>query len=124
MKRRRQSMLNGVRPSVLLYDWDNTLVDGWAGITAALNAAFGEFGHPLWSVEDTRNRVRVSLRESFPVMFGNRWERARDIFYDALTAQHLDHNSAMAGVLDVLELGPRGHKAWCPTRRGCFFAVK
>ncbi|MDB5401792.1 MAG: family hydrolase, partial [Rhodopila sp.] len=26
------------RPSVLLYDWDNTLVDGWAGITAALNA--------------------------------------------------------------------------------------
>ena len=28
-------------PAVLLYDWDNTLVDGWAGITAALNAVFG-----------------------------------------------------------------------------------
>ncbi len=55
------------RPSVLLYDWDNTLVDGWAGITAALNAVFAEFGHPLWTKEDTRNRVRVSLRESFPV---------------------------------------------------------
>ena len=55
------------RPTVLLYDWDNTLVDGWAAITAALNAVFTEFDHPLWSVEDTRNRVRVALRESFPV---------------------------------------------------------
>ena len=42
------------RPAVLLYDWDNTLVDGWAAITAALNAVFTEFNHPLWSVEDTR----------------------------------------------------------------------
>ncbi len=80
-----------VRPSVLLYDWDNTLVDGWAGIAAALNAVFSAFDMPLWTAEDTRNRVRVSLRESFPAMFGDQWERARDIFYEALTHQHLDH---------------------------------
>jgi len=47
----------------------------------ALNATFTAFGHKLWTVDDTRNRVRVSLRESFPVMFGDRWEQARDIFY-------------------------------------------
>jgi phosphoglycolate phosphatase len=93
------------RPAVLLYDWDNTLVDGWAGITAALNAAFGAFGHPLWSVDDTRNRVRVSLRESFPVMFGDRWEHARDIFYATLTEQHLDHVQPMPGVPEVLDAG-------------------
>ena len=28
------------RPTVLLFDWDNTLVDGWAAITAALNVVF------------------------------------------------------------------------------------
>lgn len=93
------------RPSVLLYDWDNTLVDGWAGITAALNAAFNAFGHELWSVDDTRNRVRVSLRESFPVMFGDRWEQAREIFYETLRHQHLDHVSPMPGVPAVLEAG-------------------
>ena len=93
------------RPEVLLYDWDNTLVDGWAGITAALNAAFTAFGHSVWSVDDTRNRVRVSLRESFPVMFGDRWEQARDIFYASLTQQHLDHVTPMPGVPDVLEAG-------------------
>ena len=99
------SALTGPRPSVLLYDWDNTLVDGWAGIAAALNAAFAAFGLPLWTVEDTRNRVRVSLRESFPVMFGDRWEQARDIFHAALTRQHLHHVSAMIGVPDILEMG-------------------
>jgi phosphoglycolate phosphatase len=97
--------MNDSRPSVLLYDWDNTLVDGWAGITGALNATFTAFGHALWTVEDTRNRVRVSLRESFPVMFGDQWQRARDIFYNALTVQHLDHVSPMPGVPDVLEAG-------------------
>jgi phosphoglycolate phosphatase len=93
------------RPSVLLYDWDNTLVDGWAGITAALNAAFTEFGHQLWTVDDTRNRVRVALRESFPVMFGDRWEHARDVFYAALSRQHRDHVAPMPGVPAVLEAG-------------------
>jgi phosphoglycolate phosphatase len=93
------------RPSVLLYDWDNTLVDGWAGITAALNAAFAAFGQTPWSIEDTRGRVRVALRESFPVMFGEQWEQARDIFYDTFARQHLDHVSPMAGVQALLEAG-------------------
>lgn len=93
------------RPSVLLYDWDNTLIDGWAGITAALNVVFAEFGHALWTKEDTRNRVRVSLRESFPVMFGDRWEYARTVFYDSLTGQHLDHLAPMPGAEALLEAG-------------------
>ena len=54
------------QPTVLLFDWDNTLVDGWTGITAALNAAFAAFDKPLWTTEDTKNRVRVALKESFP----------------------------------------------------------
>jgi phosphoglycolate phosphatase len=93
------------RPSVLLYDWDNTLIDGWAGITAALNAVFAAFGHPLWTREDTKNRVRVSLRESFPAMFGDRWEDARTIFYSSLTGQHLDHVAPMPGAEALLAAG-------------------
>jgi phosphoglycolate phosphatase len=93
------------RPSALLYDWDNTLIDGWAGITAALNAVFSQFEKPLWTARDTRNRVRVSLRESFPVMFGDQWEQARDVFYNALKTQHLDHVTPMPGVPDVLQAG-------------------
>jgi phosphoglycolate phosphatase len=99
------------KPSVLLFDWDNTLVDGWIGITAALNATFVAFGKPLWTVEDTRNRVRASLKESFPVMFGDDWERARDIFYDAFHGDHLAHLTPMPGAAEALLAGtpwPRG----------------
>jgi phosphoglycolate phosphatase len=90
------------RPSVLLFDWDNTLVDGWVGIAAALNAALGAFGKPLWSVEDTKNRVRASLKESFPPMFGDAWEQARDIFYETFRADHLDHVTPMPGADEAL----------------------
>ena len=93
------------RPAILLYDWDNTLVDGWAGIAAALNAVFAAFAMPLWTVADTRARVRVSLRDSFPVMFGAEWERARDIFYAALDDQHLHHVAPMPGAADALAAG-------------------
>ena len=94
-----------VRPAALLFDWDNTLVDGWAAIAAALNAAFAAYGKPLWTVDDTKNRVRVSLKESFPVMFGESWERARDIFYDTFHGQHLAHVTPMPGAMAALFAG-------------------
>jgi phosphoglycolate phosphatase len=97
-----------IRPTVLLYDWDNTLVDGWAGIAAALNAVFSAFAMPHWTAEDTRARVRVSLRESFPAMFGDRWTEARDTFYAALTEQHLMHVRPMPGAAEALAVG----RAW------------
>lgn len=90
------------RPRALLYDWDNTLVDGWAGITAALNAVFVAFDRPLWTKEDTRSRARASLREAFPAMFGERWQEARDIFYDSLTRMHLEHVAPMPGAASML----------------------
>jgi phosphoglycolate phosphatase len=95
-------------PTVLLYDWDNTLVDGWAGITAALNVVFARFDLPLWSVADSRARVRLSFRESFPVLFGADWETARDIFLAELRARHLQHVAPMPGATEALAAG----KAW------------
>ncbi len=89
-------------PTHLLYDWDNTLVDAWAGVAAALNAAFAAFGLPAWSVEDTRARVRTSLRESFPPLFGAGWTRARDIFYATLESCHLSCVSPLPGTAELL----------------------
>jgi phosphoglycolate phosphatase len=93
------------RPSILLYDWDNTLVDGWAAITAALNAVFAHFGLPLWTRRDAVTRVRVALRESFPPLFGNRWEEARDLFYASFRERHLDHLYPMPGAAEALAAG-------------------
>jgi phosphoglycolate phosphatase len=58
------------RPSAVLFDWDNTLVDSWAVIHAALNETFTAMDHPNWTREETEARVRGSLRDTFPGMFG------------------------------------------------------
>jgi phosphoglycolate phosphatase len=85
------------RPVAILWDWDNTLVDGWAAIEAGLNAAFRAFSLPEWDRATVLARVRKSLPESFPPMFGAEWERARDIFYATVRSCHLDVLHPMPG---------------------------
>ena len=116
--------MNTASPSILLYDWDNTLVDGWAGIAAALNAVFDAFAMPHWSVADTRARVRVSLRDSFPVMFGAEWERARDIFYATLEAQHLHHVAPMPGAAEALAAGAAWPQGVVSNKAGKFLRAE
>jgi phosphoglycolate phosphatase len=111
-------------PSVLLYDWDNTLADGWAGIAAALNATFDAFAMPRWTVADTRARVRVALRESFPPMFGAEWERARDIFYAAFAAQHRQNVAPMPGAEDALAAGAPWPQGVVSNKAGKYLRVE
>jgi phosphoglycolate phosphatase len=48
-----------------------------------MNRTLEAMGCPVWTMEETTMRVRKSLREAFPELFGDRWEDARDIFYGA-----------------------------------------
>lgn len=101
------------RPTHILWDWDNTLVDGWLAIAAGLNAAFAAHGLPQWTLEDVKARVRRSLRESFPELFGAAWEQARETFYAAVRTHHLRVLNPMphaeAGILAVAAAGlPQG----------------
>ena len=111
-------------PTHVLYDWDNTLVDAWAGVTAAMNAAFAAFAMPAWTVEDTRARARRSLREAFPPLFGDDWERARDIFYAALEAGHLDHVSPLPGRAGLVAALPPARQAVVSNKSGRFLRAE
>jgi phosphoglycolate phosphatase len=91
------------RPKAVLWDWDNTLVDGWAAIAAGLNAAFRAHGLPEWTLEEVKARVRRSLRETFPEMFGPAWEQARDTFYAEVRARHLAVLTPMPGAAAAIE---------------------
>jgi len=90
------------RPQAILFDWDNTLVDSWATIHEALNLVMTAMEKPLWSLRETKERVRLSLRESFPLHFGDRWEEARQIYLDFFRAIHLDRLSPLPGRLELL----------------------
>jgi phosphoglycolate phosphatase len=101
-------------PRAILFDWDNTLVDSWVTIHEALNVTMAAMDKPLWSIQETKERVRLSLRESFPRHFGERWEEARRIYLDRFRAIHLDRLTALPGRGDLLrEL----------TRDGIYMAV-
>lgn len=91
-----------VRPRAIIFDWDNTLVDNWGAITAALNAAFRAFGKPTWTLAESKARVRQSLRDSFPGIFGERWPEARDIFYRHFGTDHLTTLEALPGAAELL----------------------
>jgi phosphoglycolate phosphatase len=89
-------------PRAILWDWDNTLVDAWAGVQAGMNAALRAFGMPEWSIEDVRARARLSLREAFPPLFGPEWERAREIFYTEVRARHLELITPLPGIAEAV----------------------
>jgi phosphoglycolate phosphatase len=91
------------RPRAILFDWDNTLVDSWTTIHEALNAVMAAMEKPLWSLRETKERVRLSLRESFPRHFGERWEEARRIYLGTFSAIHLDRLTVLPGRGELLQ---------------------
>src|SRR5262245_26808223 len=90
------------RPRAILFDWDNTLVDNWAAIHDALNASLAAMEQPTWTLAQTRARVRASLRDSFPAMFGDRWREAERIFHDRFAEMHLAGLDAVPGAERML----------------------
>ncbi|MBF0356728.1 MAG: HAD family hydrolase [Alphaproteobacteria bacterium] len=94
--------MNDVPPKALIFDWDNTLVDSWGCILEALNIALCHMGHDPWTQEDMHSKVSLSLRDNFPILFGNRWEEARDVYYEAFKAIHLTRLKPLEGMAEML----------------------
>ena len=101
-------------PRAVLFDWDNTLVDSWPVIHEATNAALAAMGRPSWTLEQTRARVRRSMRETYPKLFGESWKEARAAFYRRFSAIHLERLAACDGAEALLE---------ALSERGVFLAV-
>lgn len=91
------------RPRALLFDWDNTLVDTWDTIHHALVVTFTAMGREPWTMAETKLKVARSLRDAFPVLFGDRWEEARQLYLDSFVAVHLERLKAVDGAAAMLE---------------------
>jgi phosphoglycolate phosphatase len=90
------------KPRAILFDWDNTLVDTWPCIGRATNMTLEAMGHKPWNEAELRARVAGSLRDTFPAIYGDRWEEARDFFYKSFGEVHLDMLKVMQGAEDML----------------------
>jgi phosphoglycolate phosphatase len=101
-------------PRAILLDWDNTLVDTWPVIHDAMVTTLKAMAHRPWSYDETRRRVRRSMREAFPELFGERWQEASDIFYARFRAIHLEKLATRPDAEDLLA-ALRAH--------GCYLGV-
>lgn len=102
------------RPSAVLFDWDNTLIESWGVIHEAMSLTLLAMGQKAWSRDETEFRVRGSLRDTFPDLFGIRWREAEKVFYDSFSTIHLQHLKPIAeaeGLLADLQA------------MGCYLAV-
>ena len=90
------------RPNAILFDWDNTLIDSWPAIHDAQNHTLAHFGLPQWTFEETKTRVRKSMRDSYPQLFGDRWREAGEVFYARFEAHHLETLTPLPGAGDLI----------------------
>ncbi len=90
------------RPSAIIFDWDNTLIDSWVSIQDAQNHVFRHFGMTQWSLEETKRRVRGSMRDSYPALFGDRWREAGEVFYARFAARHKETLTPLPGAAKLL----------------------
>ncbi|KKJ75483.1 HAD family hydrolase [Kiloniella litopenaei] len=90
-------------PKAIVFDWDNTLIDSWISIHHALSVTFEEMGMIPWTLEEAKDRVRASARESFPKIFGDKTEAATRVFYDTYEARHLDVLTPLPHAKELLE---------------------
>ncbi len=92
-----------IRPKAMLFDWDNTLIDSWVIIHDAMNATLSHFGMDNWTLDETRSRVRKSMRDSFPALFGDEWPQAADIFYGHYREIHISRLEPLPGSAEMLQ---------------------
>ncbi|MSO73194.1 MAG: HAD family hydrolase [Rhodospirillaceae bacterium] len=89
-------------PRAILFDWDNTLVDSWPCIGRATNITLQAMGREPWDDAELRRRVAGSLRDTFPLIYGDRWEEAGEIYIRAFAEVHIEMLQALAGAEDLL----------------------
>lgn len=89
-------------PRAILFDWDNTLIDSWVMIHHAMTATFNAMGQRPWTLEECRANVRKSARDSFPELFGDRWEEAFAAFYRSYETDHLTQLRTLVGAEEML----------------------
>ena len=90
-------MINLPQPQAILLDWDNTLVDTWPCIGKAANITLEAMGQAPWTEAEIRERIAGSLRDTFPKIYGERWEEARDKYYRAFEQVHLEMLTVLPG---------------------------
>lgn len=84
-----EKLKNSKKPKAIIFDWDNTLIDTWPLIQKAIDQTMIFMGEKPWGIEKVRDNVHKSMRESFPELFGDRWQEAGEFYKSSYLKLHL-----------------------------------
>lgn len=90
------------KPKAVIFDWDNTLVDTWPLIQTAIDETMKQMGKEPWGLKKVRDNVHKSMRESFPEIFGDEWQKAGEIYKQTYRSLHLEKLYLLPGALDLI----------------------
>lgn len=100
---RNKEALRGLpKPKAVIFDWDNTLVDTWPLIQNAIDTTMLHMGHKPWGLEKVRDNIHKSMRESFPTIFGNDWQKAGEVYKNSYRSTHLDQIQLLPNALQLI----------------------
>lgn len=96
--------MEGVKlPKAVLFDWDGTLVDTIPGLRVAHNHVRTTLGFEPWTEAQFWQNLKHSARELYPVVYGDKSDKAMEILYDFVDKNHLDYLSELQNARAVLE---------------------
>ncbi len=89
-------------PKAIIFDWDNTLADTWPLIARAINNTMRFMNKEEWSLQKVKDTVHKSMRESFPEIFGDNWQKAGEVYKNSYRDIHLSELALLPQALEFL----------------------
>lgn len=103
LAKNKEALLKLPKPKAVIFDWDNTLVDTWPLIQHAIDTTLIAMNREPWGLEKVRDTVHKSMRESFPIIFGDKWEEAGEIYKNTYRSIHLEKIELLANSLQLID---------------------
>lgn len=92
------------KPDLIMFDWDGTLVDTFPVIFFANNKVFESYGMPTWDEKTAKEKIRLSARDRYPQLFGDKWEEAVQRYIGFIEERHIQEMEVFEGAEDLLKL--------------------
>lgn len=92
---------------VILWDWDNTLVDTFEAIWCAQNAMRVHFGLGEWTQEEAKRSMNLSGRNLIKNLVGEDKAKEARAFYLARYAENASHLKLKVGATDLLDFAKK-----------------
>lgn len=89
-------------PKAIIFDWDNTIIDTWPLIHSSMNQTMLQMGKEPWDMEKVKQNVHQSMRDYFPKIFGDDWQKAGEIWKNSYHQNHLEKIVLLPGALNLL----------------------